>query len=601
MVGIYSGGKDLPWVAEKLQANRHRGPDNSETRAVTPTLIMAANRLAMVDRFPRSNQPMKSQTSNSTITFNGEIYNYKELRSNLMKDGFKFLTESDTEVLLIGLENFGTSFLQEINGMYSFAFFDENRNSLIFARDHLGKKPLYIAEVDDEILWSSNLSTFSERERSENPLSLDCFLRFGYVVDPLTMYKNVNAILPGYSLEINLENREHTYKIITQKKSPKKEIFREMLSRAVEDRIYKEDLIGLSMSGGLDSTIIALICKDLGLSTRTYTAKWTDSDKSRYNEDAFSARHISDALGIEHTEVEMMTSDQLPLKMRQYVMAMEEPNNNPTGISMMDLYAKIAEDGIRLTLTGDGADELFGGYDRYKKSQLFPNFLNLKSDSWIKYSGNPIIGVASRYIAGQFNEQNYSFWATWHELFSPSEIRELTGRNRSRNDNKYFSDIATVKAEGNPSKLQNQDLGIWIGMESNRRLDRVSMFHSIEARSPFLDDRIVEFALSSRNEHKFVPKSEIFMREFPELEKLPVIRKKMGFISPIGHWLRSNPEFVADRIKLLPRIFGFNYSYLQDLAKSPQNGNFEQMKKLWALMILATWSELYLSGADFER
>jgi asparagine synthase (glutamine-hydrolysing) len=593
MVGIFTNSPDAAWIQRQLEEHSFRGPDHTKTSTVTPKLTMGANRLAMVDRHPRSNQPMKSQLTDSTITFNGEIYNFRQLRNNLVSEGIDFVTESDTEVLLLGLENHGIEFLKNVNGMYAFAYFDAIKKKLIFGRDHLGKKPLYLRISSESIAWSSNLSSFEEPENQLSSKALGCYLRFGYVIDPLTTNVDIQSVLPGQTIEIDLESGESIKNVITQNRCRKVKSLRQTLLEAVEARIYKEDLLGISMSGGLDSTIIALMSKELGLNVRSYTAKWSDADKSKYNDDADAAKEISELLGIEHYEVEMMKASELPKKIRQYVTAMEEPNNNPTGISMMDLYSKISSDGIRLTLTGDGADELFSGYERYKKAAYIPKFLNLKTKAWIDPARTKTGALANRLVSAQFNDSNYSFWSSWHNLFNSAEIDELAGGKYCDSAWELFQQMQPRESSNLSSMLQNQDLQIWISMESNRRLDRISMFHSIEARSPFLDDEVVEYALRTRNQ-KYLSKSEIFKREFPELSTLPVMSRKSGFVSPIGHWLRGNPEFVNEQIGYLNKYLGFNMAFMQSLSESPRLGNFESMKKLWALLILASWHDIYV-------
>lgn len=594
---MYSNSPSASWIENQLEVHSHRGPDHSNFKTVTPKLIMGANRLAMVDRHPRSNQPMTNQESLSTITFNGEIYNYRELRKELIAEGMSFATDSDTEVLLIGLENYGSDFLTRVNGMYAFVFFDKNENKLIFGRDHLGKKPLYLMFKKDSITWSSNIASFEISQANVNSDAIVSYLRFGYVLDPLTMANQVHSVSPGQTIEINLLSNEKIKRPIEQLRRKKQDSLRRTLTDAVESRIYSEDSIGISMSGGLDSTIVALICKNLGLKLKTYTAKWSDSDKARYNADADSARKISEVLDIEHCEVEMMESSQLPVKMREFVLAMEEPNNNPTGLSMMDLYSKINGDGVRLTLTGDGADELFSGYERYRKASHFPKLLTIDTNIWLNSGDNQFHKLINRFISAQFNDANFSFWASWHELFSHGEIKKLAGGKYNYASHNLFEEIGTIASESVFSKLQNQDLQVWIGMESNRRLDRISMFHSIEARSPFLDDNVVAFALNSRG-FEFKTKSEVFKEEFPELKKMPVMAHKSGFVSPIGHWLRGNPEFVGESLSYLHENLGFSPAVMRRLELSPKLGDFEGMKKLWSLLILATWHDVYVTKSN---
>lgn len=598
MVGEFSVHPDSQWVTLQLSNHRHRGPDSSKSILVSKNLVMGANRLAMVDRHPRSDQPMQDPTSKSTLTFNGEIYNYKVLRSELENEGVIFKTESDTEILLFGLEKYGINFLSKVNGMYAFAFFNADSNKLVLSRDRLGKKPLYVRRGLKSLRWSSAASALWERDLSINDDATQCFLRFGYVIDPITPREGVIAVTPGTAIEIDLDSLSEKVHRVESRLKRKPLSFRRLLTLAVESRTYPNDEIGISLSGGLDSTLIAIICKELGLNVSSYTARWTDSDKPSYNDDAKRAKLIAKELDIEHNEVEMISVESMPRYLREYVRIMEEPNNNPTGISMLNLYSEMQKDGIRLALTGDGADELFGGYARYEKASHFLKLANFKGDSWINPHNKKLIRFATRAISAQMNQNNYSFWASWHELFTRKELERLTNKKNFSNDSRFFSAFSLEEYKSTYRLLQEQDLLIWIGMESNRRLDRISMNFSIEARSPFLDDEMYQYAFAMDTNNKFIPKVEFFNSEFPELRELSVLAEKKGFISPIGHWLRGNPCFVQDQMEKLIAQFGFNRGFIEELSLSPAMGDFENIKKLWALLTFSVWSELEILGAQ---
>lgn len=590
MVGEFSVRPDSLWVNLQLAHHKHRGPDSSKSILVSKNIVMGANRLAMVDRHPRSDQPMQDASSKSALTFNGEIYNYKVLRKELENEGVIFKTESDTEILLVGLEKYGISFLSRLNGMYAFVYFNSSSNRIVMSRDRLGKKPLYFSRGEKSLRWSSAASSLWQSDSSISDDATECFLRFGYVIDPITPKVGVIAVTPGTAIEIDLDSLSEKVHRVESSLKCKSLSFRQLLTAAVESRTYPNDRIGISLSGGLDSTLIAIICKELGLNVSSYTARWTDSDKSSYNEDAKRAKLIARELDIEHNEVEMISAESMPRHLREYVRIMEEPNNNPTGISMFNLYSEMQKDGIRLALTGDGADELFGGYARYEKASHFLKLANFKGDYWINSHNKKLMRFATRAISAQMNQNNYSFWATWHELFTRKELERLTNKQNSPSDSRFFSAFSLKENKTSHGLLQEQDMLIWIGMESNRRLDRISMNFSIEARSPFLDDEIYQYAFA-RNK-QFIPKVQFFNSEFPELRELPVLAEKKGFISPIGHWLRGNPSFVRDQMEKLIAQFGFNRGFIEELSLSPSVGDFENIKKLWALLTLSVWSEL---------
>jgi asparagine synthase (glutamine-hydrolysing) len=550
---------------------------------------MGANRLAMVDHSPRSNQPMQLRDSSSAITFNGEIYNHHELRHQLLHEGVEFQTESDTEVLLAGLDRHGIAFLSQVNGMFAFAYFDAEDASLYLCRDSLGKKPLYFKVTESGIAWSSNLASFQGNSFELNDRARNCYLRFGYLLDPETIFMGVDAVFPNEVVKYNLRSVLVERKKFIRNSSLIDKTFREALTRAVASRISDDDTIGVSLSGGLDSSLVALVGTQLGLELESYTAIWEDSDKEKYNLDAMHARKIADKLGIAHHEVPIFRADELPSKLYEFVRTMEEPNNNPTGLSMLDLYSTMANNRLRLVLTGDGADEVFKGYSRYDQVEKIPKILNLQTQFWPSLPKGKLGTAVERLISAQFSASNYSNWGSWHEVFTPSEVSELLGTERIP-DQGYFKHFQSFESKSKSEVLQEQDLNVWIPMESNRRLDRISMAYSIEARSPFLDENLLNFGreLRKANSNR-IKKSDLFYSEFPELRDFEILKQKTGFISPIGHWLRSNQDFVKEHLTFLSAEKGFNSSILGNLQQAPSNGNFEGIKKVWTLLVYSVW------------
>lgn len=587
------------WVETSDQFLHHRGPDSFNARVVSNQVIFGAARLAMTDPHPRSDQPMVDSKSGNVIVFNGEIYNYQELRHELSSNGYSFNTNSDTEVLLAGLTIHGRDFLPKLNGMFAFCFYDAKKNTILLSRDSLGKKPLYFTIVNGTLNFCSSQialrSTQSNLIRDEK--GIEDFLLLGYYIDPSTPNELIQSVNPGEILEVRANTPTD---LIRTKIGPfypvkKSENLRECLTSAIQQRIDGHDQVAVSLSGGLDSTLVALILSEIKPNSTAFSASWPDSDKSRYNHDSEVAFNTAKQLGIEFNKVNIFESTNLEKMLNLYLEVMEEPNNNSTGLSMLNLYESISRSGFRLALTGDGADEIFGGYSRYTLSEKFPNLLNLKSSRFQHIVLNKKNRKFGKLIASQLDPQEISKYLKWHLIFTPEEISQLNPKLSAKIVmDRILGELSNrieLDSESTRENFMQFDSQLWLSMESNRRLDRVSMSYSLEARSPFEDEVVRSFAKEMiRGKQSKISKREIFLEAFPELINVRLQQEKIGFISPIGHWLRNNRNFVSESLNFLASNLGFNRAFLNELSGAPDRGNFAELTKLWTLVVLAQWN-----------
>lgn len=590
------------WVSEQTTKLSHRGPDFQADVIFSTNLHFGSARLAMTDPLPRSNQPFRS--SNSALVFNGEIYNHRQLRTELESNGIAFETKSDTEVLLKSLDFWGDSTNQKLEGMYAFAYFNFEANTLILGRDTLGKKPLYYSILNQTIHWSSSLKSLKEIQENQDLDSEAIFeyLSLGYTLDPSTINQEISAVKPGFFLKFTLQNG--LFKEMTPVKTcfrktriSNNRSLREVLTSAVTTRVEGHATSAISLSGGIDSAVIALLASQTDSTVTAYSASWPDSDKSRYNSDAESARIIAKNLGIAFQEVKIFDTTTLDQNLKEFVRAMEEPNSNPSGLSMMNLYKAISSDSHRLVLTGDGADEIFGGYPRYKSLSRIPNLLKINSHFVSKQLDRERNQTNSRFfqlLVSQSSNKNFDNWLHWHWNFTPLELTYLSPQifldSNSKKLRKKFEFIEPNFDVDPVSFNMQMDREIWLGMESNRKLDRISMHYSIEARSPFQDENVIDCALTfmDRTEYKVLGK-KLLWDTFPEVRSIGVRDDKAGFISPVGHWLRGNPEVVVEAIKVLSEKLPLNKNYLKKLTASPYSGEYRNIMKLWSLVVLSYW------------
>ena len=606
IVGCFGLNADEKWVKDEISNLRYRGPDSSGLINPHNNLYFGSTRLAMTDPNPRSNLPFTNSTTGSVISFNGEIYNYRQLRNTLDRE--HYLTDSDTEVLIKYLDCINENTYKVIQGMYAFAYFDKPNKKLILSRDVLGKKPLYYTVRNQTFYWSSSLNSlrniYNEKKLSHDGLYQ--YLMLGYILDPATPDDNIFSIKPGNRLIIDLLSEELSF---TEVENPRIELsnkernlaISEALKNAVEDRIGEHEKIAISLSGGMDSTIIAYLANKFSTNVKGFSASWPDSDKRKYDTDSEFGEKIADNIGIDFSKINVINPRNLSYELDNFILAMQEPNSNPSGLSMNSLYRSISKENYRLVLTGDGSDEIFGGYPRYTSLKKIPNILRLSDQSEKKLS-NVIMKLHSRYLnkllVTQTNKFNPSKWLYWHENISAHDIlrnfRVISKTEFARNYENVISNIKNIGSENSIKTMMLRDLKIWLNMESNRKLDRISMFHSIEARSPFQDERVIHAAERSMGLTKYrVLDKKLLIKEFPEIMNLGIRRDKAGFISPLGHWLRQNPNLVRKQISFIENTKLIDKDYLRMLEKSPFESNFNNVRNLWSIVVLSRWLEIF--------
>lgn len=589
-------------INSNINLLKRRGPDHQAVVTLDNGLTLGSTRLSMTDPHPRSNQPMIEKISGNMLVFNGEVYNHKFIRKNLENHGVVFETKSDTEVVLKALTFHGTKIISTFEGMFAFTFYDKKRNLLIMSRDYLGKKPIYFYIDQNKFFFSSQVN-FIKKYINNHDLNLESiktYLQLGYLVDPSTMYQKISSVMPGEILifDLNILSLKQRYSFTPDYILDSKNIeISAALNNALLERVADHDKFAISLSGGIDSSILAMQCSKLGLHAQAYSMSWVDSDKEKYQLDALAAKKIASITGLNHKVIEMPKADKLDEILTEYVLAMGEPNSNPTGLSMMILYSEIAKDKHRLVLTGDGADEVFGGYKRYELANRFKFLPEINTKVIRKFlTSNP---VENRLLKGLLlsisPKDTDEYWLYWHLIARekyidqfisnlPIFIPKVYGKN---DPSKIYN------RSNNASGLMSRDLKTWLPMESNRKLDRISMWYSIEARSPYQSERVIGIGNTIMEKYNFEKvRKELLFDSFPKISTLPTLSSKSGFISPLGYWLRSNPEMIRNSIESLTQYLPFDKIKLLELGRSPEKKNYSDFKFLWSLIVLNRWLSL---------
>jgi asparagine synthase (glutamine-hydrolysing) len=470
---------------------------------------------------------------------------------------------------------------------------------LLIARDRLGKKPLYyrVSKQKNAFFFCSLQTPLSElAPNSLNNIALINFLHLGFIVDPMTMYQEVKSVKPMEAITLVKLKNELSY-IKSRIKEPTNlpdRNLRSIITDCVMSRVHGENGVSFSLSGGLDSTVIAIVLAEQGVDATAFSVRWPDSDKDRYNQDFEIAKRTAASLNLKFMPVDALNSKEVPNYLDKYLEIMEEPSGNPTGLSMISLYQEISSSGFRLTLTGDGSDEIFGGYSRYEMVAKYQPLADwFKLSNWVKLKR---IGLTDK--IHRLNSSSWEDWASWHQVFSRKELaRELTIAS-SEIDSAFqvfeeeYREIVNWDEKSALKRMMLLDQKIWLAMESNRRLDRISMFFSVEARSPFQDDQL---STLWRNRNKRQVLKQIGKRDlldaFPEIRKLKVSEKKVGFSSPLGHWLRADMDWTIQAIKWLESagIVKPKMMLENEIKADLHSGEYNKLQKLWTLVVLSIW------------
>jgi len=599
MCGIVGGIGKLSHqvIASNLNLLSRRGPDSQNYIQLENLLTLGASRLAMTDPHPRSNQPMVDSLSGNVLIFNGEIYNYKSIRKNLSSHGITFKTDSDTEVLLNALTLWGVEVIPKLEGMFAFVFFNKKQNELIMARDYLGKKPLFFYINKSELFFSSQIKFIRKflKSYSLDMNSITMFLKLGYVIDPVTMYNEIKSVLPGQFINIDLNNisafKKYSY-IPLAIQTPSDKSLAETIEDSLIERVEGHNSFALSLSGGVDSTILASVSAKLNLPVTSFSMKFTKSDKSKFSLDAEHANQIANKLGIKHMTVDIMGPEKVEAYLNEFSKSMDEPNSNPTGLAMMQLYSSISEQGFRLAITGDGADEIFGGYERFRLTNRYGQYLKFNSKTFKKIINDkdPGFKKLQNLCVLMLSSKSKESWLYWHLISGDHFVKSILPGFSDLKFELFGDELSHLFGDRKSAFLLYRDLRIWLTMESNKKLDRISMWHSIEARSPFQSENVIGNGLKFMSVSKFkYGKKDILYTLFPDLEQLPTIPQKTGFISPLGYWLRNNPQLVMESMSYIQETFPLDKKLSKSLIESPKNYNYDKMKILWNIISLSFW------------
>lgn len=593
---------DTELVGRMNTVTAHRGPDGVGVYA-DGQVTFGHNRLAIIDTSERGAQPMESADSSLVISYNGMLYNYPELRREL--SNYPYKGESDTEVILAAYEKWGIDCLKRFNGIFAFALWDKRQNTLFLVRDQLGIKPLYYSELEGNVVFSSEIKALLEAgiSRTLDREAFSRYLRLSDVPGPATTFSSVKKIPPAHYAsikegEITLTRYWSLDLAATEHKSASawKRDIRDTLDAAVNRQLISDRPVGVFLSGGIDSSaVLASVIRAKG-TARTYTTRFevdSEYDEEKFNRDALLARKTSELFGTEHTEVTIRSSDIISL-LEDTTWYLDEPSGNATALSQL-LIAREASKDVAVVLGGDGGDELFGGYERYRLSRLVD--LYQRAPRFVRSALESMRPDLQRLETPAGIER----FAQFHFVKQPEIDHVLTEAFRADYATPFFKERFFSQSDASfLTVLMDADLQL-LADGSFLRTDKLSMAAGIEARVPILDREMVELAARIPAEEKaslFETKKLFKDAVRDRLPSYLFAEPKRGWFAPSGMWLQQPDMHAYTKEVLSPSYYAatkdvFDWEGIATLLQDHYDHTKHSRSLIWTLLSFQIWARRF--------
>ncbi len=596
----------------------HRGPDNEGVVSAGP-MTLGHRRLAIIDLSAEAAQPMANEDGSLLLAVNGEIYNFQELRRDLAARGHRFRSRSDSEVILHLYEEEGENAVTRLRGMFALALWDARRQQLLLARDRFGKKPLYYHyDPRRGLTFASELQALAAAngfDREVDPAALDTYLALQYIPSPQTIYRNVYKLAPGTRAVVRPGQPPHAeayarLRFDAQDPRPLPELtahLRTLLEEAVRLRMVADVPVGAFLSGGIDSsTIVALMAARSSRPIRTFSIGFPSGDTSELE----YAREVARRFGTEHHE--LVVEPSMVSIVPELVQHFGEPFADSSALPTWYL-AKLTRENVTVALSGDGGDEAFAGYNQYRFAHIargvraLPGPLPRWIGAGLSRLGQPrlqpvrdfgrrlMLGEVERYLGlvahFPYEDRTALYGPAMREAFPSDRIAA-----------RFAELIDTGTARDGVDRLSELDFQTYLPDDILVKVDITSMAHALEVRSPFLDQRVVEFAASIPSRHKLRGLSTkiVLRRAVADLVPRRVVsRLKRGFALPIDRWMREDLAPMA-RDLLLDRTARergwFDSAAVGRLLAAHARGE-SRGNQLWALLMLEQWCRTFVDSA----
>lgn len=585
----------------------HRGPD-SEGYYTNDFVSLGFRRLSIIDLKDRASQPMESIDKNYVIVFNGEIYNHLEIKEELLKKGYKFNTTSDTEVLLYGYVEYKEKILNKLRGMFAFTIYDK-KNELIFgARDIFGIKPYYYYKEDNEFMFASELKAFlpnPDFNKVFNDDRLPEYLTFEYIPNEETFFKNVYKLYPGHYYEYKdgklTINKYHEIKYnIDDSKSMDyyKDKLKDTLTESVKAHMISDVEVGSFLSSGIDSSYVL---NEVSKITKVKSFS-VGFDNEKINEIP-EAKEFADKIGIPNFS-KTISSDEFFEVLSKCQYYMDEPLSN---VSAIPLYfvSKEASKKVKVVLSGEGADELFGGYHTYfepfeiNKYKYIPFKRLLKSivSNMKDFHGKNLLIKLGTPLEKRYIGMSY--------VMDEKEINKVLKDKREYKEPYFYTKniYDRVKNEDAVTKMQYLDMHMWMLQDILLKADRMTMANSLEGRVPFLDKEVLDLALRIPSKYRVSKDNNKIVLRMATKDKLGELisnRPKRSFPVPVGEWIKEDRYYKDIKEKFNTKIASkyFNVDYINMLLDNHKNKNKRSTKKIMTIYCFILWYKEYFGESN---
>lgn len=579
---------------------KHRGPD-SDGYFCDENVALGFRRLSIID-LNNGSQPIYNEDNTKVIVFNGEIYNYEELKTELLKCGHIFKTETDTEVLLHGYEEYREELLPKLRGMFAFVIYDTNSKELFAARDFYGIKPFYYYKNDDELLFSSEIKSFLAHPNFKKELNLEMlesYLTFQYSVGEDTFFKNVYKLRPGHYLKYkdgSLEIKKY-YELKFDEDNTKtveewEKGIREHLDDSIKAHKISDVEVGSFLSSGVDSSLIATLSNV----DKTFTVGF---ENKQYSEIDY-AKDLSQKINTKNIN-KIITKKEYFDKISDIMYYMDEPLADPSCIALY-FVANIASQNVKVALSGEGADEIFGGYNIYAELYTWAWYYK------IPYPIRKLIGSCASIFKhkrginflirrGQKLEDRYVGNAF---IFNNKEVKKILSYKPYKKGYQEFTKeyYDKVKDKDDVTKMQYIDFNFWLIGDILLKADKMSMANSLEVRVPYLDRIVIDYARHIPTKYKVDKNTtkKCFRRVASEvLEDKVSSKKKLGFPVPIRNWIKEDDIYNKIKLRFLEAGEFFNTKEIVKLLDDHRNNKYDNSRKIWTIYIFLIWYDRYFA------
>ncbi len=606
IVGYINKDKDKKELIKKM-ADRiaHRGPDD-ENYYTDLDIALGHRRLSIID-LSDGIQPMFNEDESIVVIFNGEIYNYKELKTELEEQGHKFKTECDTEVLVHGYEVWRNDLPNHLRGMFAFAIWDKREKSLFCARDYFGIKPFYYYENDGTFMFASEIKCFLEHPKFEKVLNkelLEPFLTFSFTPTEETFFKGVKKLNGGSSLfykDGKIEINKYFEPDYEEKDLPYEETVDKIdrvMKDSVEYHMTSDVEVGSFLSSGIDSSYIVSLSKP----DKTYTVGYDDYKQSEIE----YAEDLTSKLGIVNKS-KKISKEEYMANVPKIMYHMDEPISDPAAISLYFL-SELASEDLKVILSGEGADEFFGGYNSYRE------IIDMGFYNKIPYPIRHIISCILELLP-EFRGRNFlvrrgkkleDVYISINRLFSDKECKRiLSFKPEIKNSDITNPIYEKFKGKSDLIKMQAIDANFWLANDILHKADRMSMANSLEVRVPFVDREVFKLASSLTQDKKVTKENtKVALRDAAKkvIPNEAYKKKKLGFPVPLYDWYQDDTVYNEIKNTIEQDFVGefFDQKYAIDLFDKARSGVKVNCKKVWALYAFIKWYEVFFLEREIK-